>query len=155
MLIHKRGLFFVLSLLVLIGAIAIAISVGASQIDGLISALLHPSANNAATEILWQIRIPRIATALIVGAALGVAGGLGVDGCGMGARSLGSRTHRACCLRDERTARWSLGCLDRSCFSWLGAVRLGAVRLGVVAHASRLLGAGDRRVRAARHAVAA
>jgi iron complex transport system permease protein len=73
---HKRSLFLVLNLLVLVSAIAVSISVGASQIDGLVSALFHPSANTAASEIIWQIRIPRIATALIIGGALGVAGAI-------------------------------------------------------------------------------
>lgn len=73
---HKRSLFLALNVLILIGAIAVSISVGASQIDGLVSALFHPSANTAASEIIWQIRIPRIATALIIGAALGVAGAI-------------------------------------------------------------------------------
>jgi iron complex transport system permease protein len=54
----------------------VSLSVGATQIDGLFSALLHPGANTSAAEILWQIRVPRIVTALIVGAALGVAGAL-------------------------------------------------------------------------------
>jgi iron complex transport system permease protein len=54
----------------------VSLSVGATQIDGLFSALWHPGANTSAAEILWQIRIPRIVTALIVGAALGVAGAL-------------------------------------------------------------------------------
>jgi len=73
---HKRSLFLLLILLVLVSAIAVSFSVGASQIDGLVSALFHPSANTAASEIIWQIRIPRIATALIIGAALGVAGAI-------------------------------------------------------------------------------
>ena len=73
---HKRSLFLALNLTILLGAIAISISVGASQIHGLVSALLHPSANTTASEIIWQIRIPRIATALIIGAALGVAGAI-------------------------------------------------------------------------------
>lgn len=73
---HKRSLFLALNLLVLVSAIAVSISVGASQIDGLVSALFHPSANTAASEIIWQIRIPRIATALVIGAALGVAGAI-------------------------------------------------------------------------------
>ena len=73
---HKRSLFLALNLIILLGAIAISISVGASQIHGLVSALLQPSANTTASEIIWQIRIPRIATALIIGAALGVAGAI-------------------------------------------------------------------------------
>ena len=73
---QKRSLFFTLNLLILIGVIAISISVGASQVQGLVSAIFHPSANTTASEIIWQIRIPRIATALLVGAALGVAGAI-------------------------------------------------------------------------------
>ncbi len=56
--------------------VAVSLSVGASQIDGLVSALFNPSADTSASQILWQIRIPRILTALIVGTALGVAGAL-------------------------------------------------------------------------------
>lgn len=54
----------------------VALNVGASQISGLWQILLHPTAGSSATEIIWQIRIPRIATAIIVGAALGAAGAL-------------------------------------------------------------------------------
>ena len=56
--------------------VAVSLSVGAAQIDGLVSALFNPGASTSAAEILWQIRIPRIVTALIVGAALGVAGAI-------------------------------------------------------------------------------
>ncbi len=56
--------------------VAVSLSVGASQIDGLVSALVNPGADTSASQILWQIRIPRILTALIVGTALGVAGAL-------------------------------------------------------------------------------
>jgi iron complex transport system permease protein len=73
---QKRSLFFTLNLLILIGVIAISISVGASQVQGMVSAIFHPSAKTTASEIVWQIRIPRIATALLVGAALGVAGAI-------------------------------------------------------------------------------
>ena len=55
----------------------VALQVGAAQIDSLWSALLHPGSN----EILWQIRIPRITAALIVGAALGLAGVLAQGAC--------------------------------------------------------------------------
>jgi iron complex transport system permease protein len=72
----KRSLFSAINLFILFSAIAVSISVGASQISDLLAALFHPSANTAATEILWQIRIPRIATALIVGACLGAAGAI-------------------------------------------------------------------------------
>jgi iron complex transport system permease protein len=60
----------------LFAMVVLSFSVGAAQIDGLVSALFNPGANTSAAEILWQIRIPRVITALIVGAALGVAGAL-------------------------------------------------------------------------------
>jgi len=53
------------------------VQVGASKIDPFWSALLHPGSN----EILWQIRIPRICAAIIVGVALGVAGVLAQGAC--------------------------------------------------------------------------
>lgn len=71
---RSRNVFLTINVVFLFAMVAVSLSVGAAQINGLISALLHPSANTSAAEILWQIRIPRIVTALIVGAALGVAG---------------------------------------------------------------------------------
>jgi iron complex transport system permease protein len=73
---RQRNLFLTLNLALLTAMVFVALSVGASHIDGLFTALLHPNANSGASQILWQIRIPRIVTALIVGAALGVAGAL-------------------------------------------------------------------------------
>lgn len=55
----------------------ISLQVGASKIDPFWSALLHAGSN----EILWQIRIPRICAAIIVGVALGVAGVLAQGAC--------------------------------------------------------------------------
>jgi iron complex transport system permease protein len=68
-----------LSLLLLMLAVSvIALSFGAADITGTWSAILHPftSTDSQAHQIIWQIRAPRIATALLVGAALGVAGAL-------------------------------------------------------------------------------
>lgn len=65
-----------MNVIFLLVMVAVSISVGAAQLDGLVAALLSPGANTSAAEILWQIRIPRIATALIIGAALGVAGSI-------------------------------------------------------------------------------
>ena len=73
---RSRSAFLTINVAVLAAMIAVSLSVGASQIDGLVSALLNPGADTSAAQILWQIRIPRILTALIVGAALGVAGAL-------------------------------------------------------------------------------
>ena len=56
--------------ILLVIATFIAVYVGATQINNFWSALLSPSSN----EILWQIRIPRVTAALIVGASLALAG---------------------------------------------------------------------------------
>ena len=54
-----------------------AIYVGAAHIDNFWSALISPSSN----EILWQIRIPRVIAALIVGASLALAGLMAQGAC--------------------------------------------------------------------------
>ena len=61
----------------LAGAFLISLYVGATQIDNFWSALNNPGSN----EILWQIRLPRVTAAVIVGAALGVAGLLAQGAC--------------------------------------------------------------------------
>lgn len=57
-------------------SIVLALNFGAADVDHLWQVLLHSSSDAFAAErdIVWQIRIPRIITALCVGAALGVAG---------------------------------------------------------------------------------
>jgi iron complex transport system permease protein len=61
----------------LVGAFVGALYLGATQIDDFWSALFNPSSN----EILWQIRFPRVTAAVIVGAALAVAGLLAQGAC--------------------------------------------------------------------------
>lgn len=63
--------------LLLAAAFIASLYLGATQIDNFWSALLNPSSN----EILWQIRFPRVTAAVIVGAALGVAGLLAQGAC--------------------------------------------------------------------------
>jgi iron complex transport system permease protein len=58
-------------------ATLIAIYVGVAEIDNFWSALISPGSN----EILWQIRIPRVTAALIVGASLALAGLLAQGVC--------------------------------------------------------------------------
>ena len=58
-------------------ATLVAIYVGATHIDNFWSALLSPGSN----EILWQIRIPRVVAALIVGASLALAGLMAQGAC--------------------------------------------------------------------------
>lgn len=54
----------------------IAFSSGSAQIENIWQVIFNPSAQNTTSgyDIIWQIRAPRIAAALLVGAALGVAG---------------------------------------------------------------------------------
>lgn len=63
--------------LLLAAAFITSLYVGATQIDDFWSALINPDSN----EILWQIRFPRVTAAVIVGAALGVAGLLAQGAC--------------------------------------------------------------------------
>jgi len=74
--VRSRNVFLTINVIFLLAIVALSLSVGAAQINGLTSALFNPGSNTSAAEILWQIRIPRIVTALIVGAALGVAGAI-------------------------------------------------------------------------------
>lgn len=60
----------ILNAIFLVFSILIALSVGPTRIDGLFAQLIQPGSN----EILWQIRIPRVMAAVVVGAAFGVAG---------------------------------------------------------------------------------
>ena len=61
----------------LAAAFLISLYVGATQIDNFWSALISPGSN----EILWQIRIPRVTAALIVGASLALAGLMAQGAC--------------------------------------------------------------------------
>jgi iron complex transport system permease protein len=63
--------------ILLIGAFVGSLYVGATQIENFWSALFNPGSN----EILWQIRFPRVTAAVIVGAALAVAGLLAQGAC--------------------------------------------------------------------------
>jgi iron complex transport system permease protein len=61
----------------LVAAFVGSLYVGAAQIENFWSAFFNPNSN----EILWQIRFPRVTAAVIVGAALGVAGLLAQGAC--------------------------------------------------------------------------
>ena len=61
----------------LVIATFIAIYVGTAQIDNFWSSFFAPGSN----EILWQIRIPRVTAALIVGASLALAGLMAQGAC--------------------------------------------------------------------------
>jgi iron complex transport system permease protein len=78
----RRALIF-LYLAIFIAAIVISISVGAAHLDHLWEVFFHPATTPFASEhdILWQIRIPRILTALLVGSGLGAAGVMAQGAC--------------------------------------------------------------------------
>jgi len=61
----------------LMAAFVGSLYLGATQIDNFWSALINPGSN----DILWQIRFPRVTAAVIVGAALAVAGLLAQGAC--------------------------------------------------------------------------
>ena len=69
----KKTVPIVLLILAAVGAM----SVGSSQINGFWSVLFNPGSN----EIVWQIRFPRVMAAVIVGAALGIAGLMAQGAC--------------------------------------------------------------------------
>lgn len=66
---------FVVAPLLLIAAVVGLLS-GAADVDHIWSYLLNPFFDSASTahQIIWQIRAPRVGAAIVVGAALGIAG---------------------------------------------------------------------------------
>lgn len=66
-----------LPVVLLMAAFVGSLYLGATQIDNFWSALINPGSN----DILWQIRFPRVTAAVIVGAALAVAGLLAQGAC--------------------------------------------------------------------------
>lgn len=68
----KNWLAYIVSLLVLGGAILLGLTVGTVSISTAV--LWNPSSDEAAANILWNIRMPRVVLAGLVGAALAIAG---------------------------------------------------------------------------------
>lgn len=66
-----------INIVVLVSLTLFALSVGATQVDNFWQALFSPGSN----EILWQIRLPRVFAAVLVGAALGIAGLMAQGAC--------------------------------------------------------------------------
>src|SRR5215469_1580226 len=64
--------------LLAIAACGASLLAGGSTIDpsAIVSAILHPHAQGDVSTILWQLRLPRVLIAAIVGGALGVGGAL-------------------------------------------------------------------------------
>ena len=73
----KARRILLLAILIFIALFIIfALSVGSAPVDSLWQVITHPSLSGPGHEIVWGIRFPRILAALLVGAALGVAGAL-------------------------------------------------------------------------------
>lgn len=51
-----------------------ALSVGSAEIESPLRYIFSPSLTGPAHDVIWQIRFPRVLAALLIGAALGVAG---------------------------------------------------------------------------------
>jgi iron complex transport system permease protein len=72
----KRPAVIAVMMLALCAAIVVGASWGTIPFSPatIVSALFHPHAQNDATTVLWSLRLPRVAIAALVGAALAVAG---------------------------------------------------------------------------------
>ena len=66
-----------LAIVTLVAAVASLLVGGTSlPLHDVLRALVHPHANGDVTTIVWQLRLPRVCIALVVGAALAIAGAL-------------------------------------------------------------------------------
>lgn len=70
---NKTFIAYLVSLSVLIASIIIGVTVGTVSIP--VSTLWNPQADPALANILWNIRMPRVVLAGLVGASLAIAGG--------------------------------------------------------------------------------
>ncbi|RAZ80818.1 FecCD family ABC transporter permease [Planococcus halotolerans] len=68
----KNILAYIVSLLLLCGAIVLGVTIGTVSISPVV--LWNPASDAAAANILWNIRMPRVVLAGLVGAALAIAG---------------------------------------------------------------------------------
>ena len=71
----RRGLLAVLVLSIIAFAL-FALSIGSAQLESPWRYIFSPSLQGPAHDVIWQIRFPRVLAALLIGAALGVAGAL-------------------------------------------------------------------------------
>ncbi|RAZ69478.1 FecCD family ABC transporter permease [Planococcus maitriensis] len=69
---NKPALAYLVSLILLGGAVVLGVTVGTVPISPAI--IWNPSLDEAAANILWNIRMPRVVLAGLVGAALAIAG---------------------------------------------------------------------------------
>lgn len=74
--LRKRWVLVSTLLLAIIAFALFALSVGSAAIDSPWRYIFSPSLQGPSHEVIWEIRFPRVLAALLVGAALGVAGAL-------------------------------------------------------------------------------
>jgi iron complex transport system permease protein len=76
MLVRGRGALLATILLGITGFALYALSVGSADIDSPWRHIFSPSLQGASHDVIWDIRFPRVLAALLIGAALGVAGAI-------------------------------------------------------------------------------
>ena len=76
MSVRGRRYLLVAILLGISGFALYALSVGSAEIDSPWKHIFSPSLQGASHDVIWDIRFPRVLAALLIGAALGVAGAI-------------------------------------------------------------------------------
>jgi len=76
MSVRGRRYLLVAILLGISGFALYALSVGSAEIDSPWRHIFSPSLQGASHDVIWDIRFPRVLAALLIGAALGVAGAI-------------------------------------------------------------------------------
>jgi iron complex transport system permease protein len=76
MIVRGRGALLPTILLGITGFALYALSVGSADIDSPWRHIFSPSLQGASHDVIWDIRFPRVLAALLIGAALGVAGAI-------------------------------------------------------------------------------
>jgi len=76
MLVRGRRVLLATILLGITGFALYALSVGSADIDSPWRHIFSPSLQGASHDVIWDIRFPRVLAALLIGAALGVAGAI-------------------------------------------------------------------------------
>jgi iron complex transport system permease protein len=76
MLVRGSGALLPTILLGITGFALYALSVGSADIDSPWRHIFSPSLQGASHDVIWDIRFPRVLAALLIGAALGVAGAI-------------------------------------------------------------------------------
>jgi len=76
MIVRGRRVLLATILLGITGFALYALSVGSADIDSPWRHIFSPSLQGASHDVIWDIRFPRVLAALLIGAALGVAGAI-------------------------------------------------------------------------------